>query len=101
MPPKFTVPGMSQDDADKVIDLLQGRLVTLTDLQLTLKHIHWNVVGPHFIAVHEMLDPQVDAVPRWSTTSPSGSPPWAARPGDPRRPGQAPGRGTTTPSVAT
>ena len=62
MPPKFTVPGMSQDDAVKVIDLLQGRLVTLIDLQLTLKHIHWNVVGPAFIGVHEMLDPQVDAV---------------------------------------
>jgi starvation-inducible DNA-binding protein len=53
---------MSQDDAVKVIDLLQGRLVTLIDLQLTLKHIHWNVVGPAFIGVHEMLDPQVDAV---------------------------------------
>jgi starvation-inducible DNA-binding protein len=62
MPPNFTVPGMSQDDAVKVIDRLQGRLVTLIDLQLTLKHIHWNVVGPAFIGVHEMLDPQVDAV---------------------------------------
>ena len=62
MPPNFTVPGMTRDDAVKVIDHLQGRLVTLIDLQLTLKHIHWNVVGPAFIGVHEMLDPQVDAV---------------------------------------
>ena len=62
MPPNFTVPGMKPDDAAKVIDHLQARLVTLIDLQLTLKHIHWNVVGPAFIGVHEMLDPQVDAV---------------------------------------
>ena len=42
--------------------LLQDRLNALNDLALTLKHVHWNVVGPHFIAVHEMLDPQVEAV---------------------------------------
>ncbi|MBA3248767.1 MAG: DNA starvation/stationary phase protection protein [Geodermatophilaceae bacterium] len=46
----------------EVARLLQDRLNALTDLHLTLKHIHWNVVGPHFIAVHEMLDPQVDAI---------------------------------------
>ena len=58
----FTVPGVAPDDAATVAELLQRRLDSLTDLSLTLKHIHWNVVGPHFIAVHEMLDPQVDAV---------------------------------------
>ena len=58
----YTVPGMSRDDAVRVIDLLQRRLHACNDLHLTLKHVHWNVVGPHFIAVHEMIDPQVDAV---------------------------------------
>src|SRR6204780_4489548 len=58
----YTVPGMKTGNAEKTIALLQDRLNALNDLALTLKHIHWNVVGPHFIAVHTMLDPQVDAV---------------------------------------
>jgi starvation-inducible DNA-binding protein len=60
--PHYTTPGLTPEDAEKVIDALAGRLVSLVDLSLTLKHVHWNVVGPQFIAVHEMLDPQVDAV---------------------------------------
>lgn len=55
------VPGIPPKDAERTIDLLQDRLVALLDLQLTLKHVHWNVTGPNFIAVHEMLDPQVIA----------------------------------------
>ncbi len=58
----FTVPGLTAATAKKVTTLLQDRLNALTDLSLTLKHVHWNVVGPNFIAVHLMLDPQVDAV---------------------------------------
>jgi starvation-inducible DNA-binding protein len=60
--PSYTVPGMKPEAAGEVIGLLQGRLNALNDLALTLKHVHWNVVGPNFIAVHTMLDPQVDAV---------------------------------------
>ncbi len=59
---KYTVPGVTTADATRMVELLQGRLNALNDLALTLKHIHWNVVGPHFIAVHTMLDPQVEAV---------------------------------------
>lgn len=61
-PVAYTVPGVETSDAKTVIDVLQDRLNALNDLALTLKHIHWNVVGPHFIAVHTMLDPQVEAV---------------------------------------
>ena len=58
----YTVPGMKTDSAEQVTKLLQDRLNSLNDLALTLKHVHWNVIGPNFIAVHTMLDPQVDAV---------------------------------------
>jgi starvation-inducible DNA-binding protein len=58
----YTVPGMKTDNAEQVVALLQDRLNSLNDLALTLKHVHWNVIGPNFIAVHTMLDPQVEAV---------------------------------------
>ena len=58
----YTTPGLDESAAVRVIDLLQQRLHALNDLHLTLKHVHWNVVGPHFIAVHEMIDPQVESV---------------------------------------
>ncbi|WP_459642752.1 Dps family protein [Kineococcus sp. NUM-3379] len=58
--PAYTVPGLTPEQGLRVAAILQNRLTALTDLHLTLKHVHWNVVGPHFIAVHEMLDPQVD-----------------------------------------
>jgi starvation-inducible DNA-binding protein len=60
--PKYPVPSLTPEDGAKAAEILQQRLNALNDLALTLKHIHWNVVGPHFIAVHEMIDPQVDAV---------------------------------------
>ena len=58
----YTVPGLSEEAGGKAVEILQGRLDEYNDLQLTLKHVHWNVVGPNFISVHEMIDPQVDLV---------------------------------------
>ena len=60
--PRFTVPTMNAGEGAQVAQVLQERLHALNDLALTLKHVHWNVVGPHFMSVHEMIDPQVDAV---------------------------------------
>jgi len=58
-PAGYTTPGLATDDGHKVANILQDRLNALNDLALTLKHVHWNVVGPHFIGVHEMIDPHV------------------------------------------
>jgi starvation-inducible DNA-binding protein len=60
--PSYTVPGMSTKDGASVAQILQQRLNAYNDLHLTLKHAHWNVVGPNFMSVHLMLDPQVEAV---------------------------------------
>ncbi|AUH67643.1 MULTISPECIES: DNA starvation/stationary phase protection protein Dps [Gordonia] len=54
--------GLSHTESDALISILQHRLSSLIDLHLTLKHVHWNVVGPNFIGVHEMLDPQTATV---------------------------------------
>lgn len=62
MRPRFSPSGVSTEAATELNEVLQQRLVSLLDLGLTLKHIHWNVVGAGFIAVHEMLDEHVEGV---------------------------------------
>lgn len=56
--PHRSVPGLEAEHAGEVVSVLENRLVALIDLHLVLKHIHWNVVGPNFLSVHEMLDEQ-------------------------------------------
>jgi starvation-inducible DNA-binding protein len=40
----------------QVIDLLNQRLADAIDLQTQAKQAHWNVKGPHFIALHKLFD---------------------------------------------
>ena len=58
----YVIPGLSEEGSAELAQLLQKRLSAYNDLHLTLKHVHWNVVGPSFIGVHEMIDPQVELV---------------------------------------
>ncbi|MSS12655.1 Dps family protein [Bifidobacterium tsurumiense] len=58
----FIVPGLDEATSEKVIAILQNRLSQEQEAALVLKHAHWNVKGPNFIAVHEMIDPEVDSV---------------------------------------
>ena len=45
-----------------VILILNDRLADAIDLQSQVKQAHWNVKGPHFIALHELFDKISDAV---------------------------------------
>lgn len=45
-----------------VIGVLNARLADAIDLALITKQAHWNLKGPQFIAVHEMLDPMRAAI---------------------------------------
>lgn len=48
--------GLKSNTKTAVIDLLNARLADAIDLSLVTKQAHWNLKGPNFIAVHEMLD---------------------------------------------
>lgn len=54
--------GLEPADAVLAAETMQEQLTALLDLSMTLKHVHWNVIGPGFMAVHEMLDDHVDEV---------------------------------------
>lgn len=40
----------------QMIELCNARLAEAIDLQTQTKQAHWNVKGPHFIALHELFD---------------------------------------------
>jgi starvation-inducible DNA-binding protein len=47
---------LSAETRGRVVELLNARLAEAIDLQLQAKQAHWNVKGPHFIALHELFD---------------------------------------------
>jgi starvation-inducible DNA-binding protein len=59
---QYAPAGMSTESAAEVTRTLQHRLADLIDLSLTLKHVHWNVVGFGFIGIHKLMDEQTETV---------------------------------------
>lgn len=57
---KTTLHRTKNDLSEKVrrtsIGLINQQLADALDLQLQAKQAHWNVKGPHFIALHELFD---------------------------------------------
>jgi starvation-inducible DNA-binding protein len=53
---------LSEKTRRNVIVILNDRLSDAIDLQSQVKQAHWNVKGPHFIALHELFDKISDAL---------------------------------------
>lgn len=55
-----TLNDLSSSIRQRMIDLLNSRLADAVDLRTQLKAAHWNVKGPHFIALHGLFDEIVE-----------------------------------------
>jgi starvation-inducible DNA-binding protein len=53
---------LSEKMRRNVVVILNDRLAEGIDLQSQIKQAHWNVKGPHFIALHELFDKISDVV---------------------------------------
>jgi len=51
-----TLNDLNANAKQTAVELLNARLAEGIDLALLTKQAHWNLKGPQFIAVHEMLD---------------------------------------------
>lgn len=48
--------GLKSNAKSVSIEVLNARLADAIDLALLTKQAHWNIKGPQFIALHEMID---------------------------------------------
>lgn len=60
--PYETLNDLSKVARASLVALLNQRLADAVDLQSQVKQAHWNVKGPHFIALHELFDKIYEAV---------------------------------------
>ncbi len=60
--------GISDKTAQKVIKVLNASLANVIDLTLDGKQCHWNLQGPGFIGVHQLLDETAERIREISDT---------------------------------
>jgi len=53
---------LSEDIRTSIVELLNQQLADTADLYSQTKQAHWNVKGPHFIALHELFDKLAEEV---------------------------------------
>lgn len=58
--PEAFVSGLDDQTRHKIIELLNARLADMAALTLAVKQAHWNLKGPGYIGVHELLDDVAD-----------------------------------------
>src|SRR5690606_14330845 len=58
--PEAFVSNLDDQARHKMIDLLNARLADTIALTLAVKQAHWNLKGPGYIGVHELLDEVAD-----------------------------------------
>jgi starvation-inducible DNA-binding protein len=59
---------LSENIRCKSAEVLNRHLAAAIDLHAQVKQAHWNVRGPAFIAIHELLDKVADVVEGYSDT---------------------------------
>src|ERR1700760_233395 len=57
---------LSEKTRRNVILVLNDRLADAIDLKLQVKQAHWNVKGPHFIALHELFDKVAEEIDEYT-----------------------------------
>ena len=58
--PTHTRNSLPENVRIEISALLQDRLADSIDLMMQAKQAHWNVKGPHFMALHELFDKVFD-----------------------------------------
>lgn len=56
---------LPEDRRSKLVGVIEVALASSLDLYSQVKQAHWNVIGPHFIAYHELFDQIAEHAIKW------------------------------------